>query len=200
MGSSNGTLIYEPGGAAASEYGLLQTDRKGLTRPLSATRRAFEDLSLSPDGRWLATTILGSPLGVWLLDLQRDVLTSFAPSAGDPLWTPEGKRIVYTAAVANKSTIYWKSADSSAPPETLVVVGEIIITDSISPDGKLLAYSNISRDGSSLGIWVVPLEGEHKPRPLLPHPAGELEARFSPDGKWVAYVSGDAPAFTTSGF
>jgi hypothetical protein len=38
-------------------------------------------------------------------------------------------------------------------------------------------------------IWMLPLEGEHKPYPLVRTSSTEWGGRISPDGRWLAYVS-----------
>src|SRR3972149_6177392 len=47
-----------------------------------------------------------------------------------------------------------------------------------------------TRSGPRGGVWVLPLEGEDRePKPFLNTPFLEIRARFSPDGRWVAYES-----------
>ena len=48
------------------------------------------------------------------------------------------------------------------------------------------------RAGSGSDLWVLPLEGERKPSPFLVTPFNETQARFSPDGHWVAYTSDES--------
>jgi serine/threonine-protein kinase len=62
--------------------------------------------------------------------------------------------------------------------------------DSVSPDGKLLAYTKGT--ATQRALMALSLEGEHNPRPLLPGPGNRIEAVFSPDGRWIAYVSDES--------
>jgi len=41
-------------------------------------------------------------------------------------------------------------------------------------------------------IWILPMSGDHKPRPYLNTPVNELDGRISPDGHWVAYTSDES--------
>ena len=66
-----------------------------------------------------------------------------------------------------------------------------MIGSSVSPDGKALAYSQIAR-GTGSDIWILPLEGERKPRLFLQAQSNQQAAMFSPDGHWIAYVSDES--------
>ena len=57
-----------------------------------------------------------------------------------------------------------------------------------SADGRFILYRVLGAKTKN-DIWVLPLFGERKPYPLLQTEFGEFWARFSPDGRWVAYVS-----------
>jgi len=85
---------------------------------------------------------------------------------------------------------YWKPSDGSGPEE-LLAEGNGFSAPSVTPDGKLVAYhavlSNLNRD-----IWALPLEGERKARVLIQTPANESTPMFSPDGRWLAYVSDES--------
>jgi dipeptidyl aminopeptidase/acylaminoacyl peptidase len=61
-----------------------------------------------------------------------------------------------------------------------------------SPDGRFVLFSSSSSAGTQADLWVLPLFGDRKPFPFLQTPFNELRGRFSPDGRWVAYVSNDS--------
>ena len=46
-----------------------------------------------------------------------------------------------------------------------------------------------------LDIWILPLNGNRTPKPWLQSPAAEVFARFSPDGRWAAYMQSDAEGY-----
>jgi Tol biopolymer transport system component len=94
--SPDGTLVYVPR-LSNAERTLVWVDRTGATREIAETRRAFDDPRLSPDGRRLAVTIHEEGAHIWIYDLARDSFArlTFEPEAGNPVWTPDGERIVF---------------------------------------------------------------------------------------------------------
>jgi serine/threonine-protein kinase len=66
---------------------------------------------------------------------------------------------------------------------------ENAFSPSLSPDGRTLIYDFQSADSRNNDLWILPLEGERRPRPFLATPAEESGARFSPNGRYIAYVS-----------
>ena len=60
-----------------------------------------------------------------------------------------------------------------------------------SPDGKLIAFERLGSSGR-WEIWMLPMEGEHKPYPYLQGQFLESHPTFSPDGKWLAYTSNES--------
>ncbi len=109
-----------------------------------------------------------------------------------PVWTADGKRIVYMEELNRTWAINWKPADGSGAEETLVSAQNFTqAPDSWSPDGKFLAYTaygaNLNGD-----IWILPLEGDRKPRPFVQTRFEEHGPRFSPDGRWIAYASDES--------
>ena len=95
--------------------------------------------------------------------------------------------------------VFWQSADGSTPPERLTSETALQqeFPSSFSPDGSLLLvnvidYAAISLSHTGWDIFVLPLSGERTLRPFLQTKFNEAQARFSPDGRWVAYVSDES--------
>ena len=63
-----------------------------------------------------------------------------------------------------------------------------------SPDGKFILYSDY-QEKTKYDLWMLPLEGDHKPIPYLQTPFNELHGQFSPDGRWIAYASDESGRF-----
>lgn len=55
-----------------------------------------------------------------------------------------------------------------------------------SPDGDYLLIEGIGVFGD---LWLVPTEGGADPLPFVATPEAEYSGRFSPAGRWIAYVS-----------
>jgi len=189
--SSLGSLVYIPGGSQSDTATLVWVDRKGVEQPIAAPPRSYFRPRLSPDGRRLATEVVGGPTDLWIYDFSRETLTrlTFEGNNLRPTWTPDGKRIVFDSTRGTTAGIYWKPADNSGPEE-LLTASDSGNAQSLTPDGKVLAFHtnpNTQRD-----IWVLPMEGEHKPSVFLQTPFNESAPMFSPDGRWMAYVSDES--------
>ena len=194
--ADNGSLVYMPVTAGVPRR-LVWVDRKGSEQPLGAPARPYTSPSLSPDGRMLAVVAQGD---IWVYDILRGRLSqlTFDGSIDGAIWSPDGKRIAFASAREGKPlNLFWKMADGSGPEERLTTGEREQFPKSWSPDGQAIAFSesplaleSSGRDGRD--IWVLPLSGERKPRPFLRTPFIETGPQFSPDGRWLAYVSNES--------
>jgi serine/threonine-protein kinase len=184
--SSTGTLIYLTGGVQ-TDYRLVSVDMGGKVEPLGTQVRGFEDLSVSPDGKRIVTTLVeNASADLWIYDRERDALTRLtqAGDCGDPLWSPDGNRVIYT----NPSSLYAVAADGSSPPEK-IDSKQWAEANSFSPDGGELLYSTFSPATNQAALWLLPIKASVQPKQMFPGVARVVDARFSPDGRWIAYVS-----------
>ncbi|MHC4560749.1 MAG: hypothetical protein ACYS80_26005, partial [Planctomycetota bacterium] len=108
-----------------------------------------------------------------------------------PLWRPDGKQVTFSSEISGISNIYWASADGSTAAERLISSDKSQIPNSWSPDGRLLAFRE-RHPITRRDIWVLPSEGSRTPSPFLVTPFNERAARFSPNGRWLAYVSDES--------
>ncbi len=157
-------------------------------------RDYFNRLNLSPDGKRVVLVILeGGLRHIWVYDTVRGSLTRLTFGDSDnasPTWSPSGRRIAYASSRDGNSVILTKPADGSGSEETLLSAKGG--PSSWSTDGKFLAYSQSGPTGK-WEIWVLPLEGERKPQPLLTdNQFDQVGAVFSPDGKYLAYTSNES--------
>ena len=198
--SNAGSLLYVSGKSDANMRELLWVDRHGQAQPLTDTKNEFHTPSLSPDGQRLAVSIEGVTQNIWVYDLARGTLTklSFEEDWG-PAWTPDGNRIAYTSGrVASPPAIAWRFVDRSSEDELLVASETPIFTGSWSPDGKVLAYTDgfaeevLPRRSTGYDIWLIRPDSERKPEPFLRTKFDESGPEFSPDGRWLAYVSNES--------
>ena len=189
--SNNGLLVYVPGGALI-DYTIVQADRKGTIRRLTKFWRGFEDMNLSPDGRRVAFTLEEETADIWVYDIGRDTLTrlTFEPPNRDPVWSSDGQRIFYYSLKNGKHGLYSRPADGGGSEVELFSTSKFVDPGSASHDGKLFLFA-VTNPNTGEDLWVLPLEGDRKPRPFLQDPFSQNYPRFSPDDRWVAYVSNE---------
>jgi Tol biopolymer transport system component len=185
---------------------LVWVDRKGAAKLLGAQPRAYAQPTLSPEGRRVTVASQEANLDVWVYDTGRGGLArlTFQPGEDEsPVWTPDGKKVAYSSSLSGKArTILWKNSDGSGTEDPLVASGYHTHLSSFSSDGRFLAYTDY--DPITRGdIWVLPLDENatshsgggvsgRQPRVFLQTPFNERDAKFSPDGHWIAYSSDES--------
>jgi serine/threonine-protein kinase len=191
--SGLGSFAYVPGRAFARDATLVWVDRKGTAEPLKVPRRQYSQSWLSPDGQQVAVEIDDPKPDIWIHNLERDTLTrlTFEGRNTNPVWTPDGKRVAFASDKAGRANLFWKPADGSGAEERLTTSGNIQIPGSFSPDGRTFLYHEVDPQ-TGRDVWILPLEGERKPRVFLRTEFNEVAPRFSPDGHWVVYASDES--------
>jgi eukaryotic-like serine/threonine-protein kinase len=126
------------------------------------------------------------------VDLARGTPTrlTFGGTNDNPIWTPDGRALVYGGNKDSKSGLYQVPADGSGQPQLILAAAEPVPT-SFAPDGQTLLFHQPGPGGRSR-IMVLPLDaggGTPTPYPLRESSASDADARVSPNGKWVAFVS-----------
>ena len=190
--SSVGAIAYR---ASAGETQLVWLDRAGNAVDNVGQRddAQLELAALSSDGRTVAMvrTVDGNT-DVWLLESQRGAprrLTFDPRSDATPIFSPDGSRIAY---VSDRKLDVWdifeRRADGTGGETLLLESDENKQALGWSPDGRYILYSTQNPQTDS-DLWALPLGGGLKPFPIAATPYVELEARFSPDGRWVAFDS-----------
>jgi Tol biopolymer transport system component len=192
--SRSGVLAYVAGARTAVKRRIMMADRKGVSTVVTADANSFEDLSLSPDGREIAMTVEGATWNIWVHHLDRGTLTrlTFENDNRDPLWTPDGKRVVYTSLRNGLWGLYWRPVDGSGPEELLLARKNWLFATSWTADGRFLAFSEQDPKTGLEDIWILPLGGDRKPYPFVRSSFQDLFGEFSPDGRWIAYESNES--------
>jgi eukaryotic-like serine/threonine-protein kinase len=191
--SNNGLLAYAATGGDKRQ--LTWFDREGKILGRAGEPMARDELELSPDGARVAEGRADErgTWGVWMLDLERGVNTrlSFDAGGGSAIWSPDGSEIIYAPGGGQSADLYRKPANGAGQGEVILHSEGIKTPDDWSRDGRFIMYMQREKNAST-GLWVLPLQGERKPTPYLVTAFNEGQAKFSPDGHWVAYTSNES--------
>jgi Tol biopolymer transport system component len=202
--SATGSLVYVSGGGQSAQSKLVWVSRNGVEQPLAAPAHTYLGPHLSPDGRRIAVGITEQESQTWLYDVSRETLTRFTFEGNyNPVsvWTPDGKRIVFESAKEGPPNLFWQLADGSGGLERLTTSEYVNAPMSWSPDGHVLAYVEVSPT-TGFDIWALEMgdpsasSGQgRKAQPFLRTRFNETSPRFSPDGRWLAYISDESGRF-----
>jgi serine/threonine-protein kinase len=188
--SRNGTLIYAPG-IPEDTLRPLWVNRDGAAVPAEHVPSG-QAPRLSPDGRQLLVEIDND---IWIYELEtgrRKRLTADNAS-GRPAWHPSGARIAYTSARNGGAEIWEANADGTGTPRQLTDLPGPAHVDSWSPDGKTLAFHHHPPgDAPNEILAISPDDQAAKPAPLVQGGFAAEDAVFSPDGRYVAYLSAES--------
>jgi Tol biopolymer transport system component/predicted Ser/Thr protein kinase len=211
--SQTGILVYHGGQTNQGEDATVLThiDREGRELPAFNFTNVYYALNLSPDGKRVAATTATSTSGtgpapggygldISIYDIERDLRTRLTFGDGahtTPVWSPDGTRIAYATvfpgADAGANRLIIARADGAGEETVLESRAEVWLGD-WSRDGKYLVYCKGRYVGGKSDIWVLPLFGDKKPFVFRDTPFQESNPTFSPDGRWVAYVSDESGA------
>ena len=195
--SDNGVLAYQSGSPNSE---LVWFDREGKKLASVGEPDSYASIALSPDGRRVATGLFdadGRESDIWLFDLTRNGsksrLTFDPQSDGDPIWSPDGTRIVFDSNRAGDghTHLYMTSSNGTGNDQRLSTSDADEFPSSWSYDGQNILL--VSFAGNHAAVSMVPLGGDHEPKPLLQSSAFDQgAATFSPDGRFIAYESAES--------
>jgi eukaryotic-like serine/threonine-protein kinase len=188
--SAGSTLAYEIGGTEPGSR-MVWIDRT------TKERAAFGDPGpysyswprISPDGKRVATAVT-DPTGsrdIWIYEVadgRAMRLTLDAADEGNPLWMPDGRRLVFSSNGKGVRDIHWKAVGGGTP-DVLLESGTDKYPQTVSPDGQTLIYTN---DADGYDLWLL-LLSNLRSSSFIAAPRNQTFARFSPNGSWLAYDS-----------
>jgi serine/threonine-protein kinase len=171
--SRQGTLVHVKVGAVDSPRSLVWVDRTGRETPTGAPLHIYSTPRLSPDGTRIAVTIREPEADIHVFDLKRGTLMRLASSSSvesSPIWTPDGRRIVFASERNGASNLYAQAADGSGTVERLTTGADPQLPGWVAPDASGILGSEISPTTAGDVVWF-----HSRPRPASPqrvrHPA-----------------------------
>jgi Tol biopolymer transport system component len=192
--SETGVLAYQAWSAPPQ---LRWVDRKGQTVGTVGPPGLYSSLRLSPDGRKAAIEKKDPATGtsdLWIGELSREVMTRFTSEPGlesCPVWSADGSEIAFISHGMAPEVIRRERLADSGGGEVLVSAKGFPIPSDWSSDGRVLAYQNLD-EKTGWDIWVQPVSGTGKAFPFRQTHFNEAFASFSPDGRWVVFLSDES--------
>jgi len=205
--SPSGALAYLKGTAgaasAAGVRGVVQGrltwfDRSGKSLEPFGDLGSYRTLALSPDEKHVAFDRADSQnpsvRNIWLYEFARGVTTRFTFDAGldfDPVWSPDGTRIIFTSSRSGAFDLYEKLSNLASDDEPVYKSIDAKASSSWTPDGRFLLYYN---PVPPVRQWLLPVSpgAPRKPVRINNSDFNEAAGRISPDGRWVAYNSDES--------
>jgi Tol biopolymer transport system component len=184
----------------AYQRSMVWVSRDGVEQFLAAPPHDYEAPRISPDARQVAVSVKGE---IWLYDLSRETLTQLThqgnkDESNRPVWTPDGKRIAFCSDKEGSTNIYWQLADGSGGIERLTNSESTNVPMSISADGQTLAFHELNHytgiDIWIYDVWMLRLS-DRKAQRFLRSKLQAATPRFSPDGRWLAYISNESGGY-----
>jgi Tol biopolymer transport system component len=195
--SDDGVLVHA--NMAAGNSTLTWLDRAGHATGTVGDREAYGEQALSPDGSRVAVfrrDTVGEDL--WFIDLARGASARLTTDPGNesyPVWSPDGTQLVFGSNRTAGFDLYRKPAGVSGQADVLLKSPDMKYPLDWSRDGRYLLYDQQSAGKSDWDLWVLPMDGGGQPAKYFATPFNETNAKFSPDGRWVAYQSNQSARF-----
>ena len=172
--------------AGTMEQQLTWVDRSGRPQSTLQVPTSMFNFRLSPDGRSvLAASSLTDSTGVWLVDLAQQRSTQLAADGIAAVWSPDGTRVAFTSRAG--LDLHVRSSGGIGHAERVASNQSVKVLNDWSSSANAIIYTQ-HEPATKLDLWHVPLSGGAA-QPLLNTPFNEAQARISPDGRWIAYVS-----------
>ena len=190
----SGSAVFVTGALDADQRRLVSVGRDGVSAPFAAPPGSYTSPRASPDGRKLLVAMDVPAQDLWVYDMMSggtDQLT-FGAGAASPVWSRDAQQAAFTSTRAGVPNLFITSIGQSGASERVAASENQQIPGSWAPDGTL-AYTE-RRATTGRDILLLSLR-DHTQRALLTSSADESSPKFSPDGRWLAYVSNETGSF-----
>ena len=192
--AANGTLAFSAGMGDNRE--LVWVDRTGTRLAVAASAAAINGFALAPDAGRLAISIRNKSSSqgqIWLQELPSGAPSAFtfgsSPGWQRPVWSPDGGQVAFSTfdlVGLSQYEIRRKPSNMSGSEQTVLQSDTILYVWDWSPDGAFLLYS---QGWAGDRLMLVPIDGDKTPVLFAAVPGNLNSAQFSPDGRFVVYVS-----------
>src|SRR5207237_10854490 len=182
--SAAGLVAYRSGGANRRQLTWFDRSGKALATMGAPDENDLRTPRVSPDGRRVAVnrTVQGNT-DIWLMDGTRTSRFTFdAAVERDPIWSPDGSRIVFGSNRKGHQDRYQKPSGGAGLEELLVESPQDKFASDWSADGRFIFYLSIDPQ-TVRDLWVLPMDGDRKPWVFLKTSFEERNGQFSPDGR-----------------
>jgi serine/threonine protein kinase/Tol biopolymer transport system component len=191
--SAQGPLVYQAGGDGG-RTSLTWFDRTGRSSGMVGDPGIYFDLNIAPDGHAVAVN-RGDPADIWVYEFSRGTATRVTSDDANqslPIWSPDSQRIIFSSAAPDgRGTLFEAMADRSDSPR-LIFTGDVAEATDWSRDGRFVLIKVGDLRTKPGDIWVLPLADPAQAVPIVATTFGEYHGRFSPDTRWIAYVSNES--------
>ena len=183
--AEDGTMVYVPERGDSSAR-LVWIDRAGHPTPIPGERLDYSHLALDHEGK---QALLDIGRELYVRDIERGTRRLLSSDDGSfPIWSADTRWAIYGAETNGKYGLFRQPADGSAEPETLHVAEGRLVPSSWNSRTGELAFFDAASD-----IWILSPDG--KARRFLGATFNERSGHFSPDGRWLAYVSDETSSY-----
>lgn len=193
--SNTGVLAFQSGARLSR---LVWLNRAGREMGMVGEPGEHVDLRLSPDGTRVVVST-GEPrtgtMDLWIYDVARGHATRFTSAPYDierwPIWSPDARTIVFGRDADGPPYLHRKALNEAGDGQAITPVGGVQVPNDWSPDGRFIMYDISADTNTRVDLWLLTVATGER-RPFLRTPFSETQAQFSPDGRWVAYVSDES--------
>jgi serine/threonine-protein kinase len=180
--SDTGSLVYASRG---DRHQLVWVERNGRETAASSDRTAFRHPRLSPDGKRIAVAVYDETRRpfIWIYDVERGGKKKLDAQGLEPVWSQDGTHL---SLASGDGSILELPVDGPGASKTILSPDPPKSPSSWSPDSRHLLFHESGAAGYELRLLD---RGPPSTTHALSTRPSTFHGQFSPDGRWIAYVS-----------